>query len=112
MNSETIGGKAPSRTDKMVSSSRGLFKLTRQFFVSFRSMLVPSRREPHGLPMPEYQTYFIRLIRHDGHIACETPLVCSDDAEAIRHVEYFVGAFVIELWSGDRVVTRLEAKTK
>jgi hypothetical protein len=30
----------------------------------------------------------------------------------LRHVEYFVGAFVIELWSGDRVVTRLEAKTK
>jgi hypothetical protein len=27
-------------------------------------------------------------------------------------VEYFVGEFVIELWSGNRVVTRLEAKTK
>jgi hypothetical protein len=56
--------------------------------------------------MADYRAYFIR---HDGLIAV-TPLVCSDDAEAIRHVEYFVGEFVIELWSGDRVVTRLEAK--
>ena len=58
--------------------------------------------------MPEYRAYFIG---RDGHIA-ETPLVCSDDAEAIRQVEYFVGEFVIELWNGDRVVTRLKAKTK
>jgi hypothetical protein len=45
-----------------------------------------------------------------ANIAGQTPLVCSDDAEAIRQVEYFVGGFVIELWSGDRIVTRLEAK--
>jgi hypothetical protein len=59
--------------------------------------------------MAEYRANFIR---HDGHIAGQTPLVCSDDAEAIRLVQYFVGEFVIELWSGNRVVTRLEAKTK
>jgi hypothetical protein len=32
-------------------------------------------------------------------------------AEASRLVQYFIGGFVIELWSGDLVVTRLEAKT-
>ena len=36
-----------------------------------------------------------------------TPLVCADDAEAIRQVKLFVGQFVIELWSGDRIVARL-----
>jgi hypothetical protein len=58
--------------------------------------------------MAEYRAYFIG---RDGHIA-ETSLVCSGDAEAIRNVKYFVGEFVIELWNGNRVVTRLEAKTK
>ena len=58
--------------------------------------------------MAEYRAYFIT---HDGHIGGQTPLVRSDDAEASRLVQYFVGGFVIELWSGERVVTRLEAKT-
>jgi hypothetical protein len=76
----------------------GPSKLTRQFFVSFESHIGSFTRESHGLPMAEYRANFI--------------LVCSDDAEAIRLVQYFVGEFVIELWSGNRVVTRLEAKTK
>ena len=59
--------------------------------------------------MAEYRANFIR---HDGHIAGQTPLVCSDDAEAIGQAKQLVGGFVIELWGGDRVVTRLEAKTK
>jgi hypothetical protein len=58
--------------------------------------------------MAEYRAYFIG---RDGHIA-ETSLVCSDDAAAIRQVKLFVGEFVIEIWNGSRVVTRLEAKTK
>jgi hypothetical protein len=58
--------------------------------------------------MADYRAYFIR---RDGHTA-EVPLVCSSDVEAIRQVELFVGEFIIELWSGDRIVTRLEAKTK
>jgi hypothetical protein len=37
---------------------------------------------------------------------------CTDDAEAIEKAKRLVHGYAIELWSGDRLVTRLEAKTK
>jgi hypothetical protein len=40
------------------------------------------------------------------------PLVCADDAEAIDQAKRLVNGSDIELWTGDRLVARLEAKTK
>jgi hypothetical protein len=59
--------------------------------------------------MTEYRAYFIRL---DGQIIRQTPLICTDDAEAIALAKQLAGGYVIELWNGGRLVTRLEAKTK
>jgi hypothetical protein len=38
--------------------------------------------------------------------------ICADDAEAIEEAKRLVRGWDIELWSGDRLVTRLGAKTK
>jgi hypothetical protein len=59
--------------------------------------------------MAEYRAY---TVGHDGHFIGFEPLVCADDAEAIEHAKRYVDGHDIELWSGDRLVTRLEAKTK
>jgi len=38
-------------------------------------------------------------------------LNCADDAEAIATAKPLVDGHDVELWSGDRLVTRLEANT-
>jgi hypothetical protein len=59
--------------------------------------------------MAEYRAY---TVGHDGHFIGFEPLVCADDSEAIEQAKRFVDGHDIELWSGDRLVTRLETKTK
>ena len=59
--------------------------------------------------MVEYRAY---LVDHDGHFVSLEPLLCTDDAEAIEKAKRLAGRFAIEVWSGERLVTRLEAKTK
>jgi hypothetical protein len=59
--------------------------------------------------MAEYRAC---TVGHDGHFIGFEPLVCVDDAEAIEQAKRFVDGHDIELWSGDRLVTRLETKTK
>jgi len=59
--------------------------------------------------MADYRVY---LVGHDGHTISQTPLVCTGDAEAIKQAKHFVGGYAIELWNGDRLVKRLEVKTK
>ncbi|MDB5580142.1 MAG: hypothetical protein JWR80_5318 [Bradyrhizobium sp.] len=54
--------------------------------------------------MVEYRVY---EIGDDDHIVKSTPLVCRDDQEAIAKAREFAGARVIEIWSGERFVTRL-----
>jgi hypothetical protein len=49
----------------------------------------------------------------DGHLFGFKPLICTDDAEAIAQAKLLVdGHYGIELWSGDRLVTRLKAAAK
>jgi hypothetical protein len=55
--------------------------------------------------MPEYRAYIIGL---DGRFAGFEPLVCADDAEAIKKAKLFVVDRSIELWSGARFVMRLD----
>jgi hypothetical protein len=59
--------------------------------------------------MAEYRAY---TIGRDGHFIAVKALTCADDAEAIDTAKPLVDGHDIELWSGDRLVTRLEANTK
>jgi hypothetical protein len=56
----------------------------------------------------EYRAY---SVDHDGQFVGFEALICTDDAEAIEKAKRLVYGYAIELWSGDRLVTRLEAKT-
>jgi hypothetical protein len=60
--------------------------------------------------MAEYRAY--TLGRDEHFIGFEQPLVCADDAEAIDQAKRLVNGSDIELWTGARLVARLEAKTK
>jgi len=52
------------------------------------------------------------IVGHDGHFTGFEPLICADDAEAIEMAKRLVDVHDVELWTGGRLVTRLEAKTK
>ena len=55
--------------------------------------------------MADYRAYTVGL---DGRFIGFEPLVCADDAEAIRKAELLVVDRSIELWNGPRFVIRLE----
>jgi hypothetical protein len=57
----------------------------------------------------EYRAY---AVDRDGHFIGYEPLVCADDADAIVQAKRFFVGNAIELWSGERLVIRLEAKMK
>ena len=59
--------------------------------------------------MTEYRAY---TVGSDGHFIGFEPLVCADDAEAIQKTKRFVDGHDVELWSGSRLVVRLEASRK
>jgi hypothetical protein len=59
--------------------------------------------------MADYRVY---LLGRDGQIVSQTLLICNDDAEAIKQTNHFVGKHAIELWSGDRLMKRIEANSK
>jgi hypothetical protein len=52
----------------------------------------------------EYRVY---KLGHDGRIFGYEPLVCADDAEAIKRAMAVLEANDLELWSGNRFVARL-----
>jgi hypothetical protein len=58
--------------------------------------------------MAEYRAYSIGI---DGHIVGFEALVCADDVEAINKAKRLVDGHDIELWSGVRLVIRLNRKT-
>ena len=55
--------------------------------------------------MADYRAYTVGL---DGRFIGFEPMVCADDAEAIKKAELLVGDRSIELWNGSRFVIRLE----
>jgi len=59
--------------------------------------------------MAEYRAY---TVDRDGHFLGFEPLICTNDAEAIEQAKRLVHEHSIELWSGDRLVMRLEGKPK
>ena len=56
--------------------------------------------------MPEYRAY---IVGRDGHFTGFEPLLCADDARAIEKAKRLVDDHDVELWSGERLVTRLSA---
>jgi hypothetical protein len=58
--------------------------------------------------MAQYRAYTIGI---DGHIVGFEALVCADDVEAINEAKRLANGDDIELWSGVRLVTRLNRKT-
>ena len=57
--------------------------------------------------MAEYRLY---KLGSDGHFAGFEPLVCADDATAIEKAKALVGEHGVELWSGPRMVIRLDRR--
>jgi hypothetical protein len=57
--------------------------------------------------MAEYRTYTLGLQRRFVHYE---PMTCADDAEAIAKAQRLPGTHDKELWTGDRLVMRLERK--
>ena len=79
---------------------------------SFISQCVPNRKlraEVEDRGMVEYRAY---TVDRDGHFLGFEPLVCANYAEAIEQAKRLVDDHAIELWSGERLVIRLEAMAK
>jgi hypothetical protein len=54
--------------------------------------------------MTEYKAC---TVGHGGHVVSMTPLICADDADAIKQAKQLGGRFTIEVWSGERFVIQL-----
>jgi hypothetical protein len=59
--------------------------------------------------MAEYRAY---TVGSDGHFDGYEPLICDNDDDAIAKACVLLGAGDIELWSGDRLVTKITARNK
>jgi hypothetical protein len=59
--------------------------------------------------MADYRAY---TVGGDGHFVGYKPMKCADDAEAIEKAKRMVNGQNVELWSGPRLVIRLEQKLK
>jgi hypothetical protein len=57
--------------------------------------------------MQEYRAY---TMDPEGHFIGYEPMVCANDSEAIERAKRLVGRHALELWSGPRLVIRLERK--
>ena len=57
--------------------------------------------------MAEYRAY---LLGSDGRIAKRLDLVCDDDNAANEQARHLVDGHDVELWSGQRLVTRWDHK--
>ena len=59
--------------------------------------------------MAEYRAY---ILGSDGHFVGYETFARADDAEAIERARRLVADHGLELWSGERLVTRLSAVRK
>ena len=48
----------------------------------------------------------------DEHFVGSEPMICRDDTEAIAKAKRLVDGHDVELWNGDRLVTRLSHEKK
>lgn len=54
--------------------------------------------------MADYRAYSVGL---DGHFISFDAIVCANDEEAIEEAKRFIDGNDIELWCGERLVTRI-----
>ena len=59
--------------------------------------------------MVHYRAYAVRF---DGNFDGYEALTCLDDDDAIGKAKRLADSTAIELWSGERFITRLEHKSK
>jgi hypothetical protein len=59
--------------------------------------------------MTDYRAY---AVWPDGNFEGFKALICVDDNEAINQARYLVDKGAIELWSGERFITRMEHEVK
>jgi hypothetical protein len=57
-------------------------------------------------------TYRAYAVWPDGNFEGYEALNCTDDDEAICRARRLAGNSAIELWSGERFITRMERKSK
>ncbi|WP_338832245.1 hypothetical protein [Bradyrhizobium sp. 27S5] len=55
-------------------------------------------------PAPSYRAYFVGT---DGHMIGREDMICASDAEAIALATKFTDKHAVEVWDGDRLVTKL-----
>ena len=60
-----------------------------------------------GVGIAQVNEYRAYIVGEDGHIATFRAFVCDSDADATVWAEQLVDGHDVELWSGDRMVTRL-----
>jgi hypothetical protein len=56
--------------------------------------------------------YRVYIVGDDGHFIGFEPLVCANDGEAIEKAKRLIEKYPVELWSGERLVKRLDATAK
>jgi hypothetical protein len=59
--------------------------------------------------MAHYRAYAVRF---DGNFDGYESLICADDHDAIGKAKRLADGSAIELWTGERFVTRLEYKSE
>jgi hypothetical protein len=62
-----------------------------------------------GAVMAQYRAF---TIADDGHFISYRAFTCVNDAEAIVWAKQLFDHRVVELWSGDRFIIRLDDQTK
>jgi hypothetical protein len=68
-----------------------------------QSGYMPSKK--HGLEMAEYRVF---TIGRDGHFISFRKFSSMDDADAVVWAKQLIDLYPVELWCGDRLVTRLD----
>jgi hypothetical protein len=59
--------------------------------------------------MAEYRAY---IIGADGHFIRAIEIVCPDDETAKEHAKQLVDGYDLELWQGERLITKLKHPAK
>ncbi len=59
--------------------------------------------------MADYRAYSVGL---DGHFISFDAIICANDEDAIEKAKRYVDGHDIELWCGDRLVTRINHEPK
>jgi hypothetical protein len=81
-------------------------------FVPARNSLAIALGMAHGELSPLMKNYRAYAVWPNGNFEGYEALICVDDDEAIGRARRLADKSAIELWSGERFITRLEHKSK